>query len=42
MNNYVNIVTSPIAKLLGVTSLGANTIRNSQTLGRNYNLYRRI
>jgi len=36
-SNYFNKVTDPIQRLLGVTSLGASTIRGFQTLGRAYN-----
>lgn len=36
-NNYLTKLTAPIERLLGVTSLGASTVRNTQTLGRDYN-----
>ena len=36
-NNFVSKVTAPLERLLGTTSLGASTVRNLQTLGRNYN-----
>ncbi len=39
--NFIDRVLSPFERLAGVTSLGASTIRNLQTLGRNYNRLRR-
>ncbi len=36
-NNYLTQFTRPITRLLSITSLGASTIRNMQTLGRSYN-----
>jgi polysaccharide biosynthesis/export protein len=40
-NNYLEKVTAPIQRMLSITSLGANTIRNAQVMGRGYNLNRR-
>jgi polysaccharide biosynthesis/export protein len=40
MNNWIGKVLSPIERVAGVTSLGASTVRNVQTLGRNFNLFR--
>jgi polysaccharide export outer membrane protein len=39
--NFVNRVISPVERVVGFTSLGASTIRNLQTLGREYNRLRR-
>ena len=39
-NNYLSKVTAPLERLLGITGLGASTIRGTQTLGRTYNLNR--
>lgn len=36
-NTFISKVTAPIERLLGISSLGTSTIRNMQTLGRNYN-----
>ena len=36
-NTWLSKVTSPIERLLGVSSLGTSTIRGMQTLGRGYN-----
>jgi len=36
-NNWLAKLTSPIERLLGITSLGTSTTRGLQTLGRNYN-----
>jgi polysaccharide export outer membrane protein len=36
-NNYLVKMTTPIERLLGVMSLGTNSIRNIQTMGRQYN-----
>jgi polysaccharide biosynthesis/export protein len=36
-NNYITQMVAPIERLLNITSLGANTMRNTQTLGRAYN-----
>jgi polysaccharide export outer membrane protein len=36
-NNWLTKLTAPIERLLGVTSLGASTVRSTQTLGRDYN-----
>jgi polysaccharide biosynthesis/export protein len=41
-NNWVAKLTAPIERLLGVTSLGASTIRGLQTMGRGYNQNRSI
>lgn len=35
--NFVASVTAPFERIAGVASLGASTIRNLQTLGRNFN-----
>ena len=39
-NNFLTKVTAPIERLLGMTSLGASTVRSTQTLGRDYNRLR--
>ena len=39
-NNFLAKVTTPIERLLGMTSLGASTVRSFQTLGRDYNRLR--
>jgi polysaccharide export outer membrane protein len=39
-NNFLIKLISPVERLLGVTSLGASTVRNTQTLGRAYNRLR--
>lgn len=39
--NFVNRVVSPIERMMGVSSLGASMVRNLQTLGRNFNRFRR-
>ena len=39
-NNFLAKITAPIERLLGLTSLGASTVRNTQTLGRAYNRQR--
>lgn len=36
-DNYIAKFTTPIERLLSITSLGANTIRSTQTMGRAYN-----
>jgi polysaccharide export outer membrane protein len=41
-NNLLSKLISPIERLLGVTGLGASTVRNTQTLGRSYNRSRSI
>jgi len=41
MNSYVTVLTAPIQRLLSITSLGASTVRDTQTLGRAYNQTRR-
>jgi polysaccharide export outer membrane protein len=41
MNNYVMKATSPIYRLLGITTLGSSTVKGLQTTGRNYNRQRR-
>jgi polysaccharide export outer membrane protein len=41
LTDFVNRVLGPFERLAGVTSLGASTIRNLQTLGRAYNRLRR-
>jgi polysaccharide export outer membrane protein len=40
LNNVVGKFTAPIERLLGVSSLGASTVRGYQTLGRGYNQQR--
>jgi polysaccharide biosynthesis/export protein len=37
LGTYVAKVTAPIERLLGISTLGASTVRNVQTLGRAYN-----
>ncbi|MEE8450593.1 MAG: polysaccharide biosynthesis/export family protein [Thermoguttaceae bacterium] len=37
LTNFVASVTAPFQRVAAVTSLGASTIRNLQTLGRNFN-----
>jgi len=39
--NYVTKVTSPVYQLLGISELGASTVRGFETTGRNYNHTRR-
>lgn len=39
-NNMLAKMIAPVERLLGVTGLGASTIRNTQTMGRNYNRLR--
>jgi hypothetical protein len=39
-SNFLDKMIRPIERVLGVTSLGASTVRNVQTLGRNYNQQR--
>jgi polysaccharide export outer membrane protein len=39
-SNFLTKVTMPIERLFGVTSLGASTVRSTQTLGRSYNRLR--
>jgi polysaccharide export outer membrane protein len=41
-NNFLAKVLNPVERLLGVTGLGISTIRNTQTMGRNYNRQRSI
>lgn len=36
-NNYVNKFTSPLQRLLSIGHLGADTVRQTQTMGRSYN-----
>jgi len=36
-NTFISKVTAPIERLLGIASLGTSSVRNFQTLGRNYN-----
>lgn len=36
-NNFLGKVTAPIERLFGLSTLGASTVRNYQTLGRGYN-----
>ncbi|MCE5266388.1 MAG: polysaccharide biosynthesis/export family protein [Planctomycetaceae bacterium] len=40
-NYYLGKLTSPVERLLGVGNLGLNTVRSSETLGRQYNSNRR-
>jgi hypothetical protein len=40
-NIYLFKVTAPIYQLLGISELGANTARDFQVMGRNYNKNRR-
>jgi hypothetical protein len=42
MNNYMVKVLGPIERLLSITGLGTSTIRNTQTLGREFNKQRSI
>lgn len=42
VNNFIAKVTAPIERLLGVSTLGASTVRNFQTLGRNFNRFRNL
>jgi polysaccharide export outer membrane protein len=37
LNNLVSKIVSPFERVLGVASLGASTIRSTQTMGRDYN-----
>ncbi len=39
-NNFINKVTAPVERLLGISSLGGSTVRSFQTMGRGYNLGR--
>jgi polysaccharide export outer membrane protein len=39
-NNVLGKFTAPIERLLGISGLGASTVRGYQTLGRNYNQQR--
>jgi polysaccharide biosynthesis/export protein len=41
LNSYVLKVTSPINQLLNVAQLGSSTVQRTQTMGRNYNRFRR-
>jgi len=41
LTNLISKVTSPVQQLLGVAGQGVSTVRNTQTLGRAYNLRRR-
>jgi polysaccharide export outer membrane protein len=41
LNNYVQKVTAPVYTLLGISQLGASTVRGYQATGRAYNLNRR-
>lgn len=41
-DQFIGRVTTPLQRLLGIGSLGANTIRGMQVLGRDYNLDRRL
>ena len=36
-NTWLSKLTSPVERLLGITSLGSSTVRGLQTLGRQYN-----
>ena len=36
-SNFLTKITMPVERLFGVTSLGASTVRSTQTLGRSYN-----
>jgi polysaccharide export outer membrane protein len=36
-NNFMGKVLAPLERLLGITGLGVNTVRGTQTLGRGYN-----
>jgi len=38
--NFVNKVLDPFERIAGTVSLGASTVRSTQTLGRNFNLFR--
>lgn len=40
LTNFIAKLFGPVERVLGISSLGANTIRNLQTLGRRYNLRR--
>jgi len=40
LNTWIAKVLSPVERIAGATSLGASTVRNLQTLGRNFNLVR--
>ena len=42
VNNYLAKVLGPVERLLSITGLGTSTIRNTQTLGRNFNRQRSI
>jgi len=37
LSNFISRVTGPFERIAGMTSLGASTVRNMQTLGRGYN-----
>jgi hypothetical protein len=37
VTNYIGKITAPVERLMGVGSLGASTVRNFQTLGRQFN-----
>jgi polysaccharide biosynthesis/export protein len=37
VTNYIGKITAPVERLLGVSSLGASTVRNFETLGRAFN-----
>jgi polysaccharide biosynthesis/export protein len=41
-NNYLSAFTRPIERLLTITSLGTSTVREAQTMGRQYNRFRRL
>jgi polysaccharide export outer membrane protein len=41
LTNFINKVVSPVERLVGFSSLGGSTVRNLQTLGRQYNATRR-
>jgi polysaccharide export outer membrane protein len=40
LGNTINKFTAPVERLLGISGLGASTVRGFQTLGRNYNRQR--
>lgn len=40
-NNYLGHLTSPIERLLSISSLGTSAVRSAQTMGREYNRFRR-
>jgi polysaccharide biosynthesis/export protein len=40
-NSYLAKFATPIERLLNIASLGTSTVRNAETMGRDYNQYRR-